>query len=100
LGEVEELQEVGDSEASGEEVGRGGRAQEIAAGFPEMIAVHDDMLEGITATTVGTSGVIAGSGTKEVRVVRVKSVTRDELETRGLEGPGLSEKDPLGEGGE
>ena len=99
LGGVEELQEAGDSEASGKEMGSGGRAKEVAAGLPEVIAVHEDVLEGVMATAVWAGGVVASSGTKAVRIIRVKGVSRNELEARGLKGLGASEEDALGKGG-
>jgi len=63
-------------------VGSGGCAQEVATGLPEVVAVHEDVLEGVAATTVGTGGVIASGGTKVVRVVHMEGVPHDELETR------------------
>jgi len=65
-----------------------------------MVAVHEDVLEGITAAAVRAGGIIASSGMKVVRVVRVEGVSCDELETRGLKGPGASKEYALGsEGG-
>ena len=99
LGGMEELQEAGDSKASGKEMGSGGHAKEVAPGLPEVVAVHEDVVKGVTATAVWAGGVVAGSGTKAVRIVGVEGMSRNELETRGLRGPGTSEEDTLGKGG-
>jgi len=80
-------------------VGDGGCAQEVATGLPEVVAVHKDMLEGISASTMRAGGIIASSGTKVIRVVRVEGMSCDELEARRLEGPGVSEECALGKGG-
>ena len=64
-----------------------------------MVAVHEDMLEGVTAAAMWASGSVAGGGMKVVRVVCVEGMSRDELKARGLKGPGASEEYALGERG-
>jgi len=52
--------------------------------FPKEVTVKDDVLEGEATVTVRACGVIPGSGSEVVQIVRMEGMASDELETRGL----------------
>jgi len=78
---------------------RGG-TKEVPPSLPIKIAVEEDVREGIAATTVWAGGDVSSSGPEVIRIVGVKGMASDELETRRLEGSRLCKEDALGEGRE
>jgi len=82
-------------EVCGEQMVDGRVAKEIALCFPIEITVKEDVRECVSCATVWASGSVAGGWAEVIRVVGVKGMSSDELETCGLEGVGISKEDTL-----
>jgi len=72
-------------------VGSGGCAKEVSAGFPEEVAVVEDMQKGEAGVAVWACGVIAGGGSETIGVVGMKGVSSDKLEASRLQRSRLCE---------
>jgi len=70
-------------------------AQEVTSGFPEEVAVIKNVGEGVLGSTMWARSGITGGGSEVIRVISMKGVARDELETHGLEVAGVREEDAL-----
>ena len=62
-----------------------------------MIAIEEDVVDGVAITAVWAGSVITGIGLEASRVVSVESMTGDELERSRLVCVGLGGKNPCDE---